>query len=150
MSNLATKTEGQVKQSHKKPVTMNLRTIHRIGKKHGLNHDDLHDRAVLGFPVDSMSDLTENQLWQLAQGIESDYARWWTATGEKGKSSQKQLDYLQDLWVQKSREKTKQSLLNWLANKRKESNNAFPADSPAWYTRQEMYKVVGFLLNERW
>ncbi len=147
----ALKNEGQAQSiNDKRPVPMNLRVLHGIGKKAGFDHERLSDQAQLAFGVDSMSKLSISQMWELADQINPGFTTWFKSSGKRGKATQKQLDYLQDLWILHSREKTKSSLLTWINNKRKQHNLSFPVDGPVWFSAQDMYKVVSFLLNERW
>lgn len=130
---------------------MNLRVLHSIGAANSYNHDDLHDIAVTMFGVHSLRELNVNQMWQLAAAIEPGQDVWFTATGNSSQATQKQLDYLTDLWIQKTREKSKASLLRWIIRMRKQGHLAVTTDNPVWmHRRKEIYKVIQILLNPRW
>lgn len=133
------------------PDKMNLRILHSIGSKNSFDHEALHDLAVTMFGVQSLRDITTEQMFQLAAAIEPGQGQWFQSSGNPSKATQKQLDYLQDLWIQKTRKKTKASLLYWIVKMRKQGHIAAKVDNPVWmHRRNEIYKVIQILRNPRW
>lgn len=125
-----------------KPSRINLRILHGIGKRVGKDHEALSEIATTMFDVGSMSQLSAGQMEDIASVIDPNF-HWFEASGHSAKPSQAQLDLMQQLWVENSINKTKESFQNWLGK-------AFGIDHPVWIQRHRAGHVIKIMMNKRW